>query len=181
MANRRSHRTPSFYGGISLLVIDNSSQNESVKSKSQLNSIDYCLVFYSTNLSRCLKYLKKIPVREYVVILFYNFHKDKVQNMISQLNQHRQIQAVFVLENPTENNDVSCQKSECKIIESFTDWQPLSTSLKQLITDKEHSLKDAGLFTLCHSPEKALRDLRQDLGSFVWTHTFRGLFEFRFE
>jgi hypothetical protein len=99
--------------------------------------------------------------------------------MISQLDQYQQIQAIFILHSSENEDDVQYKinnknESGVKLIKHFCEWEPLFTSLRQLIIDTENSLKDAGLFSMCNSPEKALRDLRRELGSFVWTHTFRG-------
>ena len=102
--------------------------------------------------------------------------------MISQLNQYQHLQAIYILQFSKNTDDLRDKihdgkasfESGAKIIKSFYESELLFTSLQELITETEKSLKDVGLFTTCESPEKALRDLKHELGSFVWTHTFRG-------
>jgi hypothetical protein len=174
----KSRRATFVHEGISLIIIDNPLQHfDSEKKNFHLNFNDYCFVFRCTALSQCIKYFKKASRQEYVILLFHNFDKDKIQMMIEQLNQYQQIQAIFVLNRSSNINKVSCE-THSKNIENFTEDEPLLNKIRQLITDTKNNLKDAGLFSMCNSPEKALRDLRKELGSFVWTHTFRGKFLF---
>jgi hypothetical protein len=185
--NYRSRRVASIHEGVSLLIVDNPSQHVDSEEKNlHLNFINYCFVFRCTDLLQCIKYLKKASRREYVILLFHNFDKDKIQTMISQLDQYQQIQAIFVLHRSNNTDDVSCEthyknagntcshESKIKLIQNSSEGEPLLTSVQQLIISTKKNLKDTGLFSMCNSPEKALRDLRQELGSFVWTHTFRG-------
>ncbi len=185
--NYRSRRTASIHEGISLLIVGNPLQHlDSEEKNLHLKFINYCFVFRCTNLLQCIKYFKKASRREYVILLFHNFDKDKIQTMISQLGQYQQIQAIFVLHCSNNTDDVSYEthfknagntcshESKIKLIQSSSEGEPLLSKVQQLIIDTKNNLKDAGLFSMCNSPEKALRDLRQELGSFVWTHTFRG-------
>jgi hypothetical protein len=190
ISNFKVRRTSLIHEGVSLLIIDNSSQHLNSDNKNlHLNFVDYCFVFCCTDILQCIKYFKKVSSREYVILLFHNFDKDKIQKMISQIDRYEQIQAIFILHSSAndddsqykihDNNDGKCSYgSRIKLIKRFCEWKPLFTSLRQLIIDTENSFKDTGLFTMCNSPEKALRDLRRELGSFVWTHTFRGSYTY---
>ncbi|CAF4348858.1 unnamed protein product [Rotaria sp. Silwood2] len=74
------------------------------------------------------------------------------------------------------NNGSKCSNgTDTRLIKSFHEWKSLSTNLQEHVIEVKNSLKDTGLFNICNSPEKALRDLRRELGSFVWTQTFRVL------
>jgi len=180
ISKSKLRRTPLIQGSVSLLIIDNPSQHFNSNNKDlHLNFVDYCFVFCCTDILQCIKYFKKRSSREYVILLFHNFDKDKIQMMISQLDQYQQIQAIFILHSSDNEDDLQYKinnnkESGSKSIKSFCELEPLFTSLRQLIIDTENSLKDAGLFNMCNSPEKALRNLQRELGSFVWTHTFRG-------
>ena len=181
-----SRRTRSTYDNISVLIIDDClSYSYTEENNIHLKFIDSCLIYRYTKLSQCMKYLKKTTGRENIIVLFLNFNKEKVQAMICQLGQYEQIRAFFIKHGTGHTNDIICkppmenQKSsscgdESKVIKTFSEWQPLLTTVQQFVTDTENSFTDAGLFTTCNSTEKALRDLGRELGSFVWTHTFRG-------
>jgi len=191
ISNSKLHRRSSIYGGVSLLIIDNPAHHSNPEDKNlHMNFVNYCFVFRCTNLLQCIKYFKKACSREYVILLFHHFDKDTMHTMISQLDQYQQIQSIFILHSfdnednvqykINNNNESKCSYgSGIKLIQSFCEWKPLFTSLRKLIIETENSLKDVGLFTMCNSPEKALRDLRRELGSFVWTHTFRGSYLLR--
>lgn len=181
-----SRRTRSAYDNVSVLIIDDGlSHSYTEEDKTHLKCIDYCFVHHCANLLQCMKYLKKTTGREYIIVLFLNFNKEKVQAMICQLGQYEQLRAFFIMYPTGHTNDITCEQpmekerlptheDERKITKSFSEWQPLLTTVQQFVADTENSLPDAGLFTTCNSTEKALRDVGRELGSLVWTNTFRG-------
>lgn len=187
ISNAKLRRIISIYGGVSLLILHNSSQYLNSDDKNlHINFTNYCFVYYCKDISQCIKYFKKASSHEYVILLFYDFDKDKIQAIVSQFDQYQQIQAIFILHSSINNdnleyklnddNDNKCSyKSGIKLVKNFRERESLVSSLQQVIIEIGHNVKDGGLFNICNSPEKALRDLRQELGSFVWTHTFRGL------
>ena len=173
-------------GGITLIIIEDPSTHLHSENKNlDHNFMEYCFVIRYTNLLQCIKYFKKGYSREYVILLFHNFDTEKIQIMVSQLQRYEQLQAIFVLyssENVDNvvykmqsNNDSKCfNGSRGKLIKNFNDCKLLVTDLQQYIIGAEKNLNNADLFNIWNSPEKALRDLRRESGSFVWTQTFRG-------
>ncbi|CAF3134554.1 unnamed protein product [Rotaria socialis] len=186
IVNPKSRRTLVIGHDVSLIMIENTSTLLNPEDKDlYLSFLDECLVSRYTDLSPCIKYFKKASSREHIILLFLAFDKSNVQKMVSQLDQYEQLQAIFILlpsgnENSDQhkmnkNNGSGCSsETRVKLIKSFYEWKPLSTDLHQHIIAAKSNLKDVGLFSVCSSPETALRDLRRELGSFVWTHTFRG-------
>ncbi|CAF3459124.1 unnamed protein product [Rotaria socialis] len=187
IVNPKSRRTLVIGHDVSLIMIENTSTLLNPEDKDlYLSFLDECLVSRYTDLSPCIKYFKKASSREHIILLFLAFDKSNVQKMVSQLDQYEQLQAIFILlpsgnENSDQhkmnkNNGSGCSsETRVKLIKSFYEWKPLSTDLHQHIIAAKSNLKDVGLFSVCSSPETALRDLRRELGSFVWTHTFRVL------
>lgn len=185
ISNSKLRRILSIGRDVSLIIMENPSTHLYSEDKNlYLSFLDDYFIFRYTNLSQCIKYFKKASRQEYVILLFYGFDKDNIETMISQLDQCEQLKTIFILYS-SNNDDVQYKMhnnngSKCssgtstKLIKSFYEWESLSTSLQQHIIEAKNGLKDAGLFNMCSSPENALRDLRRELGSFVWTQTFRG-------
>lgn len=105
--------------------------------------------------------------------------------MISQFGQYEQIRIFFSLyrsnytddrqSEPLIQKEKQCSRRDNdKLIKSFSEYEPLLTAVQQFIINTKNTQEQMGLFTTYNSPEKALRDLGRELGSFVWTHTFRG-------
>lgn len=180
-SNCESRRRRTIHEDVSLLVIDNLLFYSHPEEKDiHLKFADYCFVHRCTDLSQCMKYLKKTSRQEYIVIIMLNFDKEKTKTTISQLNRYEQIRAFFTLHRtsmcePTIKDEKSfLHKSGSKQTKSFSEYELLLTDVQQFITNIKNNLNDVGLFTTCNSSEKALRELGRELGSFVWTHTFRG-------
>ena len=190
-SNCRPRRARSIHEDISLLVIDNSlSYSHSDKRKIHLNFTDYCFVHRCTNLVQCMKYLKKTTRQEYIIVIFLHLDKEKMQPMISQLSRYEQIRIFFSLYQSSHTDDIECEPSvkiekSCpfsdgsKLTKSFSEYEPLLTAVQQFIINARNTQEYIGLFKTYNSPEKALRDLGRELGSFVWTHTFRGRYLIR--
>jgi hypothetical protein len=56
----------------------------------------------------------------------------------------------------------------------FHDYQALFDRLKKLMDEIDEF--DDDLFTFFNRPEKALRDLRHELGPYIWSQALRGNF-----
>ena len=185
-SNYELRRARSIHEDVSLLVVDNRSSFSYPTAKDiHLSFVDHCFVRCCTDLLQCMKYLKKTSRREYIIVVVLCFDKETIQATVSQLGQYEQIRAFFNLHQIRHTNDGTCETpmkndKSCfhgdgiKHTKSFPEYESLVTEVQQFITDAKDKLKDVGLFTTCNSSEKALRDLGRELGSFVWTHTFRG-------
>jgi hypothetical protein len=179
ISNPKLRRLPSIRAGITLIILDDphrclQSEDENL----YRNLMDRCFVLRYTEVSQSLKYLKKVSSREYVIVLLNNLDEYKQQSLLTTLDQCQQIQAIFIRLSSTNGDDTHLNMhsnlSAKKPISRFCDSEALLRHLQQLIAEMEDVLKDDGLFTMHNTPEKALQDLRRELGSFVWTHTFRG-------
>lgn len=179
----RLRRIPSVCGGISLIVMTHSSrQTEAYVRALSLTTADRCFVLCCTQSSKCIKYFKKVSPQERIVVLVLDFADTELQKMIPQFARYQQLQLVLV-GNLTSSKRENHQLGEDiklplypdldKPVKTFATPDLLPTILDQFISDEEQNAKEHGLFVMCNTPQQALKDVRKEMGSFVWSHTFR--------
>ncbi|CAF1655213.1 unnamed protein product [Adineta ricciae] len=183
LTNCRLRQSVLMCEGITLLVIKDRTEFE-IKIL-DYGKIHHCLIFHCENFLQCIEYFKKASSQQCIILLFINFSNEQIQTMLSQLHSHRQLQAIFTLQlqkhqtNVENANHIETKPNETlenhlKSIQNFDQWDSLCSNLQNLINTTEKHINDTGLISTCNSAEKALRNLKHDLGAFVWTHTFRG-------
>jgi hypothetical protein len=141
-----------------------------------------------TCISKCLKYLKRARAHEHVIVVMISSDSNSIRKETSitaadirRLYEYRVVQSILVLSQTLKDSDnTSIQLSEktkidsTTIVEIFHDY-PLLFSRLQFLLNITGNLDD-DLFTAFNARERALQDVRQQLGAYVWNHTYIGKF-----
>ncbi|CAF1373548.1 unnamed protein product [Adineta ricciae] len=179
-SDRFSRRPSSLRTGFTIILYNGSNleSNESDKINNCIRALDNCYIFHCTNNSKCIKYLKRAQRHEYIVIVFNGSIGLISPTQIAELCQYKQIQHIFIISRMNEQNastdtDLSVYtRDEVNIIAGvFRDCESLGARLQQLISEVNES--DDDLFTFVNQSEKALRNLRDELGPYIWSQTYR--------
>jgi len=101
-------------------------------------------------------------------------------NDFIQLCENQKIQSILLISPSVDKNDDNhatnfsrnVRDNTMKIMEIFSSCETMFIRLQELI--KEISESDDDLFSTFHQREKSLRDVRQELGPFVWSHSYKG-------
>ncbi len=175
------HRLPSIRTGVSLIWLENPSllSKECNETVNRLRALDNCHIFCYKNVSACFKYLKRAKSYERIIVVMNVYNDSIITTDISRLCQYQQIQSIFIVTLITDKANgvdidlsVNTRDEIAKIGGVFNDYQTLFDRLKQLMNEVDEF--DDGLFTFFNRPEKALRDLRHELGSYIWSQALRG-------
>jgi hypothetical protein len=92
--------------------------------------------------------------------------------MIYRLRQYRIAQTVYIVS--SEKNAVDRFSSAIDSIIVFHDTKSMFNCLELLIGDIQNGNFEGGLFTTFSRKEKALIDIRQEMGAFVCSHSIEG-------
>lgn len=181
----RSRRTASFCEDVSLIILNHSSlRSDDEMADVYHDLVNLCFIKCCSHIAQCIKYFKKASSSEHIIVLLNHLPQHEIPGTISQLASYPQLQAIFLLCSPLNEvqNDYDSDVKQAKqppyenankLVKSFRERESMVKDLQKLILTEKENLKDHGLFNICNMPEKALKDLRKELGSFVWTHTFR--------
>ncbi|CAF5026997.1 unnamed protein product, partial [Rotaria sp. Silwood1] len=95
---------------------------------------------------------------------------ETIQRIIHRLQQYRVIQTMFVVysDRDTDNHLLSITDN----LHIFQTQELMFNVLEKRIEEIEKQNLDGGLFTTFYRKEKSLKDVREDLPTFVWTHVF---------
>ncbi len=101
-----------------------------------------------------------------------------VTDDVFRLHRYQQVQSILIIY-VSENNDNpkieflnKTLKNAPKVVGVFHDHESMLVRLQQLLDNAKKS--DDGLFSIFNSRGKVLRDVRNELGPFVWYQTYRG-------
>jgi vacuolar-type H+-ATPase subunit F/Vma7 len=136
------------------------------------NFNDHCFVVYYSNVSKCVKFLKRARSRDYVIVIITSYTVEALQRMLYRLQQYRVAQTVLVVSSDDASTDHLLSTSDR--ISVFRDQKTMFDHLERLIDKVKDQNLEGGLFTTFHRREKALKDLRLEFGEFIWAHVFRG-------
>ncbi|UJR16869.1 hypothetical protein I4U23_003767 [Adineta vaga] len=152
--------------------------NNSDTINNHIRALNNCYIFHCTNNLKCIKYLKRAQRHEYIIIL-YNIINDSINiSQIAELCQYQQVQHIFIVSLTNEQHEsidtdlsVYTRNEINKIGGVFYDYKSLEIRLQQQINELNDS--DDDLFTFVNQSEKALRNLREELGPYIWSQTYR--------
>ncbi len=176
-------RLPSLRTDITFIWLEDMSllSKERDKIVNNLCASNNCQIFRYTNVSRCLKYLKRAKSYEHIVLIITIDNLSITTMEIARLCQHRQIQSVFIVSlTCAKDKDVdrilssNTQDEIGKINEVFHDYQSLLDRLQQLVNEVDET--DDDFFTFFNRSEKAFRHICDELGSYIWSQSLRGTF-----
>lgn len=164
---------PTNRSGITLVWIQSITCPLSNDENNQLHHFnDRCFVLYYTSMSKFLKFVKQARSREFIIPIFVSYPVDIIQRVIHRLQQYQMIQSIFILQSSgnieghlsfIHDNIFVCQSQKA-----------LLELLERRIDEIKHRCFDGDLFTTFHRKEQALKDIREDLASFIWIHSLKG-------
>lgn len=172
------------YGLNSTLTDDGVSVVSISSSKSSLGNLDECIhkkirrgstYFHHRKFSRLFKTIKRFATYEHIIILINELEIDRTKWLISQLYLYRQIKCILILSTST-NFDLEYEQTINKTIDIFHDRPSLLTYMEVLLDKIREEVIDDDSFIILNRPQKALKDLRENFGSFLWTNTIRCMF-----
>ncbi|CAF1414193.1 unnamed protein product [Rotaria sp. Silwood1] len=96
---------------------------------------------------------------------------ETIQRIIQRLQQYRVIQTMFIVysDRDTDNHLLSIIDN----LHIFQTQELMFEVLEKRTEEIEKQHLDGGLFTTFYRKEKSLKDVREDLATFVWTHVFK--------
>ncbi len=182
VSERSLTRLSSIQNGISLVSLSNQDPCLLHKYDELLANISHlCSVTRCTKIQQFMKCIKRLPSYEYVVVLLDDLDLSTLKNVISRLQQCRYVKVVLIVTSLNRLNgnedyftfDMRTDDSINKTIETFGEHHSMFVRLQQLLSVAKDQFDVNNVFITLNRKQKALRDLRQELGPFLWTHTFR--------
>jgi hypothetical protein len=182
ISDRSLARFSSVQNGISFVSLSNLDHCLLHNHDELLANIDRrCSITRHTKVQQFIKCIKRLPSYEYVIALLDDIDCMTLKNIISRLQQCRQIKAILIV---TSSNMLNAKQRRDifeiftnvdlkKTIEIFDEYQPMFAQLQQLIHTANERCEVNDVFITLSRKQKSLRDLRQELGPFLWIHTFR--------
>jgi len=157
-----------------LVWLEDSQCLSSIENNIRLHTLlqnDHCSMLFYSNVTKCIKYLKRVRSREYVIVIIISYPIEVMQKMIYRLRQYRIIQTIYIVS--CERNASDRFLSITDDIAVFQDKNSMLNRLELLINDIQKENFEGGLFTTFNRKEKALKDVRQEQAAFVWSHVFK--------
>ncbi|CAF3188337.1 unnamed protein product [Rotaria socialis] len=159
--------------GITLVWLENALSPSGNESQTRLHSFAHrCFIVYYSSISKCMKYFKQARSREYVIAILVHYPIETVQRIIYRLQQYRVIQTMLII--PTDSDEDNHLPITNDNLHIFRSQQSMFEVLEKRIEEIHTNSLNGGLFTTFYRKEKALKDVRDDLASFVWYHVFKG-------
>ncbi|CAF3704779.1 unnamed protein product [Rotaria socialis] len=179
-------RLPSIRSGVTVFWIEDSDNSSSWLTNIQaaVANINTRILGY-TRLSKCIKYLKQATSYEHVIAIFIvnnsandNNEVSMLTNDLCRIREYSQIHSILVVShmNIADGKDMTKMLKNSsngfgQVLEVFSDCQSMSVRLQQLI-DILQEVDDE-----VHKPfnqrVQSLRDVRQQLGGFIWSCSFK--------
>ena len=172
---RSLRRLPTVRSCIFVFWIEESYHNSSTSEQSKeiinrINALQICHIVLYKKASRCIRYLKR--ARRYERIMIIMVTNEITALHVNEFNRYPQVQSIFII-SPTSsiNDDVAREIS--RRINVFNNYETMFMKFQQLMSNDQSSSTNITLKTF-HPNGRSLRDVRQDLGPFVWSHSYTG-------
>jgi hypothetical protein len=172
---------PSLRTGLNLIWIDDMCSFSALRAETldRLRAINTCTIVLYTNVSKCLKYLKQAKAYERTVLVI-NIDRNLIDfNDISRLLQYKQVQCILIVISADDTNSSTNIDLQNKIrtemikrCEVIHDYQSLLNRFDHLL--KEADQFDDDFFVFFNRTEKSMRNLRNDLSTYIWSQSLRG-------
>jgi hypothetical protein len=157
---------------ITLIWFDSmlSETNTSNSTLIQLRALNDYVLFY-TKKAMFLEYLmSKIKKSDHIIVVLYNIE------ILGKIHECEQVHAILMVDsNNTMNKSMIMAEYYPKLIGIFEDRESVLIKLPQVIAGVEHQVaQGVGNTFTTFRKERALRDVRHELGPFLWCHVFKG-------
>ena len=134
-----------------------------------------CSVFHHRKAPRFFKNLQRFATYEDVIVLVNGLNAEKTKWLTSTLYSYRSVKSILVL-SVSKTDDLQHEEARNKTIDIFHDYPSMSSYVEKLLDQIEKESSDQDAFIIYNRPQKALKDLREHLGSFIWTNTVRCMY-----
>ncbi len=159
-------RLPSIGSGVTVLWLDNPSLSiaDYVESFSQS---DHTVLYY-TKVTQSIKYIKRASAHQYFIVVLNKLYLKSSQNVLIRFQQCQNVRIILIVASDDEDMDfLMLQRDISSKTSVYRDRDTMLIHLQRSIEAAAFSYDD-GLLRNCGSKEKSLRDLRHELGSYVW-------------
>jgi hypothetical protein len=166
---------PTTRADTTVVWLEDSQCLSSIENNTRLHTLlqnDYCSILFYSNMTKCIKYLKRVRSREYLIVVIISYPIEVMQKMIYRLRQFRVAQTIYIVS--SERNASDYFSSITDDIAVFENKNFMLDRLELLIHNIQKQNFEGGLFTTFNRQEKALKDVRQELAAFVWNQVFKG-------
>ena len=166
---------PLIRGGITVISLEQHYQslvstNEYESKIAEINSSNKYFILRYTSISRCVQYFKRMRSYENVFLILHCNTTGDIN--VTRFNKYYQIRSIFVVANEKIVGYDHVWVDQTKHVHIFYDYQSLFEKLDHLMSDTQES--DDSLFAIFNERERALRNVRQELGPFVWSQSYKG-------
>ncbi|CAF1124670.1 unnamed protein product, partial [Rotaria magnacalcarata] len=168
-----SRRLPTIRSGFVVLWIEDKNTSLSLSNAlidiiERIRSLKNCLVVRYGGISKGIKYLKKARSYERVILILIIKHIESAT--ITRFKPYQQIRSILIVLSEQNNNEL-IYSGKNERIQTFLNHEMMFIRLETLLNEPQPY--DDGLFIAINRKEKSLRNLHQELGSFVWSQAFK--------
>ena len=138
-------------------------------SLSHLRTLNDYVLFY-TQKSLYLEYLMSEQKRnDHIIVILHDIE------FLDQTNHCEQVDAILLM-NMNRHANVINERDHQKVVGIFENTNSMLVKLKQVIADVEHHAAQnvREIFSTFNRRERVLRDVRHELGLFMWRQVFKG-------
>lgn len=138
----------------------------------RLQDLYDCSFLYYTKTSKAFKYMNAAKSCEYLIVVINELDLRFTKAIFSQLQENRQIRTVIMVTNEKKELDstISTAEASDKIV-ICRERESLLALLQHLLEDATQQIENDDNFITYNANERALRDVRHELGAFVWGYS----------
>ncbi|CAF0729108.1 unnamed protein product [Adineta steineri] len=132
---------------------------------------DYIL--FCAKKSMCIEYLtRNIDKSDRIITVLHGF------DILDEVYQYEQVHSILIIDSNTDENKLNVIQNNyqySKTVEIFKEHNSMMKKLQQVIIDIEQEIvqQTEAIFDVLDQEEKALRNLRAELGPFIWRQLFK--------
>ena len=165
---------PTTRDDITVVWLEGNQCSSLIESNDQFQSFtwtDRCSILFYSNITKCIKYLKRVRSREYVIVVIISYPIEAIHKIIYRLRHYRIVQTIYILS--YERNAIDFYPSTIDNMVIFSDKDTMFNRLELLINGIQEEKFEGPVFTTFDSKARALKNIREEQASFLWFHVFR--------
>jgi hypothetical protein len=172
--NPSTHHLPSLRNGITVMWLTNRASllKGDIEMVTRLQALYEYTFLYYTKMSKAIKYMNRAKPYEYLIVVINELDLRFSKTAFGQLQQSRQVRTILVAVKKKEELDFITTVTEMfDKIAICEQHESLSVQLQQLLQVATEHIENDETFITYNSNEKALRDVRHELGAFAWGYS----------
>lgn len=169
--NPSTHRLSSLRNDITIMWLTNRSSlsKHNLEMVTGLQSLHDHTFLYYTKISNAIKYVNRAKHHEYLIVVVDELDPRLCPTIFPKLQQSQKVQKI--LTSGYTNNDLGDAIETSRNLDKIVICQKhesLSTEIQQILQNAIMQIENDSIFTTLNVNEKALRDVRHELGLFAW-------------